>query len=179
MQLYKHGKQIMSHQFILLMTVVMPLAVSLFACEQQQPLEVPPAHTLTREANGYYCLMTVVNHSGPKGQVLLTDNPQPLWFTSVRDTIAFTRSPEEPKNIAAIYVNDMSTADWDNPGVDNWIDARSAWYVIGSQRAGGMGAPEAVPFATQQQAESFASEQGGASYTFADVPQSFLQQSAP
>lgn len=78
--------------------------------------------------------MTVMHHSGPKGQVFLSDKTEPLWFTSVRDVIAFTLSPEEPRNIVAIYINDMSNADWDNPGVDNWIDANKAWYVIGSKK---------------------------------------------
>lgn len=142
----------------------------LVGCEKNQPVEIPPAQQLTREANGYYCLMTVVNHSGPKGQVILTDKPQALWFTSVRDTIAFTMSPEEPKNIAAIYVNDMTDANWDDPGADNWIDARKAWYVLGSDRTGGMGAPEAVPFSTKAKAELFANEQGGSVYVFASIP---------
>lgn len=146
------------------------------ACEKNQPLEVPPAQTLTREANGYYCLMTVVNHSGPKGQIILSDKKQALWFTSVRDTIAFTLSPEEPKNIAAIYVNDMSDANWDNPGEDNWIDAREAWYVLGSKRSGGMGAAEAVPFSTKEQAELFSSNQGGNVYAFAEIPKDYIQQ---
>lgn len=146
------------------------------ACEKTQPLEVAPAQTLTREANGYYCLMTVVNHSGPKGQIILSDKKQALWFTSVRDTIAFTLSPEEPKNIAAIYVNDMSDANWDNPGEDNWIDARKAWYVLGSIRSGGMGAAEAVPFSTKEQAELFSSNQGGNVYAFAEIPKDYIQQ---
>ena len=67
--------------------------------------------------------MTVLHHSGPKAQIVLDDRPQPLWFTSVRDAISCTQSPEEPKNITTIYVNDMIDADWDNPGVDNRIDA--------------------------------------------------------
>jgi len=146
----------------------------LTACGKPQTAEVPPAQTLTREASGYYCLMTVVNHSGPKGQIILTGKTQALWFTSVRETIAFTRSPEEPKNIAAIYVNDMSDADWDNPGADNWIDARKAWYVLGSHRSGGMGAPEAVPFSTKEKAELFAREQDGTVYTFDAIPQQKL-----
>ena len=74
----------------------------------------------------------------------------------MRDTIAFTLSAEEPKNIVAMYVNDMTNADWDNPGVDNWIDARNAWYVLGSNVSGGMGAPEAVPFSTKEKAALFA-----------------------
>ncbi len=39
--------------------------------------------------------MTVLDHNGPKGQVFLTNRQQPLWFTSVCDTIAFTRLPEQ------------------------------------------------------------------------------------
>ncbi|MDT8453330.1 MAG: nitrous oxide reductase accessory protein NosL, partial [Gammaproteobacteria bacterium] len=86
------------------------LALLLSACDKTPEVEAPPPQPLTREASGYYCLMTVVNHSGPKGQIILNDQPEAIWFTSVRDTIAFTLSPEEPKNIAAIYVNDMTDA---------------------------------------------------------------------
>lgn len=154
-------------------------AMLMVACEKNQPVVVPPPQTLTSEASGYYCLMTVLNHSGPKAQIIL-DNKQPaLWFTSVRDMIAFTQSAEEPKNIAAMYVNDMSNADWENPGVDNWIDARKAWYVIGSKRSGGMGAPEAVPFASEESALRFVSEQGGKVYSFAAIPVEAILTVAP
>ena len=145
----------------------------LLACEKTPVVEAPPAQTLTREASGYYCLMTVVHHSGPKGQVILSDQ-RILWFTSVRDTIAFTLSPEEPKNIAAIYVNDMTDADWDNPGADNWIEAKKAWYVIDSKLSGGMGAPEAIPFATKEKAELFTEQQGGVVYAFESIPKEYI-----
>ena len=153
------------------------LAVLLLtACEKNAPIEVPPAQTLTREASGYYCLMTVVYHKGPKGQIILSDD-KVLWFTSVRDTISFTLLPEEPKNISAIYVNDMSNAEWDDPGADNWIDARKAWYVLGSDREGGMGAPEAVPFSNKLKAELFVSKQGGTIYKYDDIPHSSILES--
>jgi copper chaperone NosL len=153
---------------------IVVLAFLLVACEKSPVLEVPPAQTLTREASGYYCLMTVVNHSGPKGQIILADQPQALWFTSVRDTIAFTLSPEEPKNIAAIYVNDMTDADWNNPGADNWIEADKAWYVTGSKQSGGMGAPEAIPFSTKENAALFAQQQGGTVYAFSEIPHEYI-----
>ena len=153
---------------------VLFISLLLISCEKNQVVEVPSAQTLTRDANGYYCLMTVLNHSGPKGQIILNDQPQALWFTSVRDTIAFTLSPEEPKNIAAIYVNDMTNADWDNPGVDNWIAASKAWYVIGSKHSGGMGAPEAIPFASKDKAQLFSEQEGGAVYDFATIPQEYI-----
>lgn len=145
----------------------------LVACEKSPPIEMLPAQTLTRDANGYYCLMTVLNHKGPKGQIILTDK-KVLWFTSVRDTISFTLSPEEPKNIAAIYVNDMTDANWGNPGADNWIDAGSAWYVLNSKRNGGMGAPEAVPFAAKEKAENFAAKEGGTVHSYKTIPKNYI-----
>ncbi len=145
----------------------------LVACDKTPPVEAPAAQTLTREANGYYCLMTVVNHNGPKGQIILSDK-KTLWFTSIRDTISFTLSPEEPKNIAAIYVNDMSNADWDKPGLDNWIDAYKAWYVLGSDRVGGMGSAETVPFSTKEKAELFIKKHGGTVHTFDSIPKEYI-----
>lgn len=145
-------------------------------CEKQAPTAVPEPNTLTTDANGYYCLMTVLYHNGPKGQIILSDG-KVNWFTSVRDTIAFTLSPEEPKNIAVIYVNDMSQANWDNPGEDNWIDAHSAWYVIDSKRVGGMGAPEAVPFSSQASAHQFAQKHGGTVVDFKSIPRDYILES--
>ncbi len=152
---------------------VLLLTFLLVACDKQPAGKIPAAQKLTREANGYYCLMTVVNHKGPKGQIILPDR-KVLWFTSVRDTISFTLSPEEPKNIAAIYVNDMSDVDWDNPGADNWINTHDAWYVLGSNRSGGMGAPEAVPFATKEKAESFIVKYGGMVHTFDSILRDYI-----
>jgi FAD:protein FMN transferase len=54
----------------------------------------------------------------------------------VRDTIAFTRLPEEPKDIAAIYVNDMGQAQTgQQPEPGTWTEARDAWFVIESEPA--------------------------------------------
>lgn len=157
----------MSKFFVLL------LSLFLIACEKAPPADVPKAQTLNREANGYYCLMTVVYHDGPKGQIILDDG-KVLWFTSVRDTISFTLSPEEPKNIAVIYVNDMADANWEKPGLDNWIDARMAWYVLDSDKAGGMGAPETVPFSTKEKAESFVVRHGGTVHKFDTIPEKYI-----
>ena len=118
-----------------------------------RPAPVEP----TREASGHYCGMILVDHSGPKAQVHLPGELEPVWFSSVRDAIAFTMLPEEPRNFIAIYVNDMGVAQWEAPEPGTWIDANGAWYVIGSDRMGGMGVPEAVPFATREAAEGFVS----------------------
>jgi len=103
---------------------------------------IPVAAELGADAIGYYCNMTVADHPGPKGQAFVAGKDAPLWFSSVRDTLAFTRLPGEPKNIAALYVNDM----------------------------GRMGAPEVVPFAEREAAGAFAARHGGTVLDFSSVP---------
>ena len=155
---------------LLLALIILPLA----ACSDEGDKPPPSAVELTRDSIGYYCNMVVAEHMGPKGQIHLEGGAAPLWFSSVRDAIAFTMLPEEAKNIAAIYVNDMAVADWDSPGPGSWIEARGAWYVVGSAKAGGMGAPEAVPFSRQQAAHDFAAAHGGDVMEFAAVPEGFI-----
>ena len=128
----------------------------------------------TREASGHYCGMILVDHSGPKAQVHLPGEAEPVWFSSVRDAIAFTMLPEEPRNYTAIYVNDMGVAQWEAPEPDTWIDANGASYVIGSDRMGGMGVPEAVPFATREAAEGFVAAHGGRIVALTEVPESYI-----
>ena len=144
--------------------------VSLMSCGKSDNAAIPLAQELTRDAIGYYCMMTVVEHQGPKGQIILRDKQEPLWFTSVRDTLTFTVLPGEPKNIAAIYVTDIGKANWDNPEPGTWVDAHNAWFVIGSDASGGMGAPELVPFGVKDDALVFASEHGGKVYDFPSIP---------
>ena len=151
------------------------LGLLLGACEDDARMaEAPPPRDLTREAIGHYCNMIVVDHLGPKGQIFVRGVAEPVWFTSVRDTIAFTMLPGEAKNLAAIYVNDMGRANWDAPEPDTWIDAKGAWYVIGSDRVGGMGAPEAVPFGDKPAAEAFTHKHGGQVVAFADIPTDYI-----
>lgn len=127
-------------------------------------------HELTRDAFGCYCAMVVADHRGPKGQNFLSSRDGPIWFTSVRDAIAFTLLPEEPKNIAGFYVNDMGRASWEEPEPGTWVGAHGAWCMVGSDRTGAMGVPEPVPSADKPAAEAFTSTHGSAVVAFAGVP---------
>ena len=119
--------------------------------------------------------MNVLEHPGPKGQIILASRIEPVWFSSARDALAFTMLPEEPKDIRAIYVSDMAKApSWEEPGANNWVDAKQALFVVGSRIKGGMGADEAVPFSDRAAANSFASENGGRVLAFAEVPRDYV-----
>jgi copper chaperone NosL len=116
-----------------------------------------------------------VDHEGPKGQVHLSSRKDPLWFSSVRDTLAFLRLPEEPRDIAAVYVNDMARARHrGQPEAGAWVDPRKAWFVIDGDMRGGMGAPEAVPFSDQALAEAFTATHGGRVVRLADIPDAYV-----
>lgn len=150
-------------------------ALALAGCGERQAAEVPAPRELTASAVGHYCGMNLMEHAGPKGQVILASRAESVWFSSARDALAFTMLPEEPRDIRAVYVSDMGKApDWEEPGTTNWVEARKAVFVIGSRRKGGMGADEAVPFSDRAAAERFSAENGGRVVAFAEVPRDYV-----
>ena len=148
----------------------------LFGCDNSSPKQIFTPQAVTRDDIGYYCNMIVEDHSGPKGQILLTNTEKAIWFTSVRDTVAFTLLPGEPKNIAAIFVTAMDEAEWEHPEkqVSSWINAQSAWYVIKSKQRGGMGQMEVIPFKQQQSASDFVDKYGGKIVSYLDIPRDYI-----
>lgn len=150
------------------------------SCSQRHTAGVPSGpREISSEAVGHFCGMLLVEHPGPKGQILLSGQSEPVWFASVVETFAFTMLDEEPKNIAAIYVTDMARAvSWEEPGPGIWINAREAVYVIDGHLKGGMGANEAVPFGDPMQAQRFAAQNGGRIVSFDAMPRSYILQQA-
>lgn len=157
-----------------LLSVVLAAGM-LAGCKDETTTAAPPTPLeVQADATGHYCGMLLADHTGPKGQIHVTSGP-PYWFSSVRDTIAFTRLPEEPRDIVAIYVNDMGRAsNWDQPEPGTWIDARQAHFVIESDQAGGMGAPEAIPFGTRAEALAFTAREGGSVLRFDEIPTDYV-----
>ncbi len=143
--------------------ILIAALLAVAGCNNDTTASIPRAVTMTEEALGHYCQMNLTEHPGPKAQVHLDGLPQPLFFSQVRDAIAYQRMPEQSHAIRAVYVSDMGApaATWEEPGVDNWIPADKALFVIGSRISGGMGAPELVPFSARDKAEAFVAENGG------------------
>lgn len=151
------------------------LLLTLSACLEQNSAELPQPRELTRDAIGHYCGIIVVDHPGPKAQVFVAGRDEPVWFSSVRDAFAFTKLPGETKNIRAIYVNDMGRAkNWNAPEAGTWIDAGKAHFVLNSDRRGGMGAKETVPFSNSEAAAAFVDKHGGNTVAFSEVPADYV-----
>lgn len=159
------------------LVIACALLASLVAgCDERKSAQVaPPPQTMTAAAIGTYCGMSLIEHAGPKGQILLASRPDPLWFSSARDAIAFTLLPEEAKDIRAVYVSDMAKApSWEHPGPDNWVLAENAVFVIDSDARGGMGAEEAVPFSDRAAAAEFAARRAGRLATLSEIPRTYV-----
>jgi copper chaperone NosL len=146
----------------------------LAACQEEAAQNTDPL-PLNPETVGHFCQMNLLEHEGPKGQVHLEGLPgMPLFFSQVSDLVVYLRLPEQSHTVLAIYVSDMGAegATWADPGEMNWIDARSAHYVVGAAVEGGMGAPEVVPFADPDAARAFAARHGGTILALEAIPDS-------
>jgi copper chaperone NosL len=146
-------------------------------CSEEKAAEVPPPVATAPDATGRYCGMLLAEHAGPKGQILLQSGGDPVWFTSVRDTFTFLALPEEPKDVAAVYVSDMGKApSWEKPGDSNWIPADKAVYVVESDQVGGMGGAEAIPFGDETTASAFVGQHGGRIVPFDAAKEAMAQE---
>lgn len=153
---------------LLLMLALLAVA----ACKEELVQDTSPL-PLTEEAVGHFCQMNLFEHDGPKAQAHLAGLPDaPLFFSQVRDAVAYLQLPEQSHEILAIWVNDMGApgATWAMPGTTNWINAKDAFFVVGARVTGGMGAPEIVPFSTRHKAGAFVAANGGQIMTLAEIP---------
>ncbi|WP_245478189.1 nitrous oxide reductase accessory protein NosL [Mesorhizobium sp. M4B.F.Ca.ET.049.02.1.2] len=138
----------------------------------------PPPQEPTATSVAYFCSMGLLEHGGPKAQAFRAGKSEPLWFSSVRDAVAFSILPGEPKDVVAIYVNDMAKAkNWDRPEAGAWVEAHDAWYAIGSDYNAGMGGKEAVPFSDETAARSFTAAHGGTVLRFNEIPENYILES--
>lgn len=102
--------------------------------------------------------MTLADFPGPKAQIqYATGNPD--YFCDTMEMFSIYLQPEQKKRITGIFTQDMGKTSWEKPQ-GHWIDAKLAFYILGSKKNGSMG-PTLASFALQQDAEKFAHEFGG------------------
>ncbi len=146
----------------------------LAACGEEEA-QIPDPIPLTAEVASHYCLMQVDAHGGPKAQIHLEGLPDPIFFAQARDGLAYLKGSERLLPVLVTYVSDMAAApSWDAPGANNWIDAKTAHFVVGSDAVGGMGAPEVAPFSNKEAAARFAALRGGSVVSLDEIPMDAL-----
>ena len=110
--------------------------------------------------------MVLLDFPGPKAQIHY-DHGEPDFFCDTREMFSILLRPEQKKRVVAVYTQDMGKADWTKPE-GHWIDAKTAFYVVGSTRRGSMG-PTVGTFAAEAEARKFAGQYGGQVLRFDQV----------
>lgn len=121
----------------------------------------------------HVCGMVIAGFPGPKGQVLGGNGPV-RKFCSTRDLFSWLLQPEQQHRDYTVFVHDMAQTDWQRPDDAALVDARSAYYVVGSRLAGAMG-PTLASFTSESAAERFMAEYGGRLLRYQDITLADLQ----
>jgi copper chaperone NosL len=148
-----------------LLTLAGAGAAALAACSQPAR-PAAQAVEVTRDTACSLDGMTLADFPGPKAQIVY-EQGAPDFFCDTIELFAVMLKPEQKRAVRAAYVQDMAKADWDAPQ-GQWIDARHAFYVVGSRRHGSMGETFAS-FASEADAQVFARQYGGKTYRFAQI----------
>ncbi len=111
--------------------------------------------------------MLLADYGGPKAQVHYAGQEHPAFFCDTVELFNTLLAGEQVRAVQMVYVQDMGQADWDHPE-GHWIDAKTAFYVVGSSRHGSMGKTIAS-FAQEDAAQKFATEYGGKVYPFSGI----------
>lgn len=116
----------------------------------------------------HLCGMKIKVYPGPKGELALKDSDQLVKFCSSRDMFNFALQKENQRQVAHLFVHDAGATDWENPSDDAFIDAKSAYYVYGTNKKAVMG-PAVAPFSSLEAAQHFADEYGGRVLEFNEI----------
>lgn len=132
------------------------LLVLIAACSKsvQQTGALEPGNDTSCSLDG----MILKDYPGPKAQIHYAEG-EPDFFCDLMELFATLHAPEQKRVIAGMYVQDMGKTAWEQPE-KNWIDAKTAIYVVGSKKLGSMG-PTFGSFSTMQDAEAFIAKEGG------------------
>lgn len=145
-------------------TLLLATSLLLAACG-----ETPPPAKPLEITQGTACSldgMILQDFPGPKAQIHF-EHSAPEYFCDTKEMFSIYLRPEQKKRIVAIYTQDMGKADWSQPQ-SYWVDAKAAFYVVGSSRRGSMG-PTIASFAVEADAAAFAKQYGGKVLRFEQV----------
>ena len=124
------------------------------------PAEVTPDTTCALDG------LRLSGYPGPKGQVHYRHGGIE-FFSDTMEMFSIYLGSEPREPIMAIYTQDMGKADWNKPE-GYWIDAHSAYFVMGSTLHGAIG-PTLAPIALEADARAFSARHGGTVLRFDQV----------
>lgn len=141
--------------------------------ESEQTTQVQEPVAFHADDECHVCGMVVLDFPGPKGQAIEKGGVKK--FCSTGEMIGWWLQPENRVLDVRLYVHDMAHGSWEQPDDAHLIDAKSAWYVAGTQLKGAMGAVLAS-FSDEAAARQLAAEHGGRVLRFEEIDQAVLQE---
>lgn len=162
-----------SYKLLALIIALSIVVTSLISCSDKadQAQVIHQAVAMESGDECHLCGMLITRFDGPKGEVFRKElGEQVFKFCSTRDMFSYYLDPENKRNVAQMLVHDMSKMPWGSDSIDDkyFIDAKTAWYVIGSEKTGAMGQTLAS-FSQQKDAVAFAKEFGGQVVSFKEI----------
>jgi len=152
------------------LTAISPLLIVLTlssGCSEDNSTNISSIPTdLTREEVCMLDGMILVDHPGPKGQVIFKDGTH-HFFCDTKGLIATLYDPNYKTKIKQAFVQDFGNRKWGSYN-ENWIDVKQAFLVIDSSQFGAMG-PTLATFGTRADAEAFIKEFGGSLLSFNEL----------
>ncbi len=137
--------------------------------EERQPAQ---PQEITRQTACSLDGMILADYPGPKGQIVYARG-DPDFFCDTMELVSILLRPEQVKPVAGAFTQDMAAADWAQPK-GHWIDAKTAWYVLGGDLEGSMG-PTLATFARADDAQAFARKHGGRVLRFDEITPAMVQ----
>lgn len=146
------------------------VAFTLTACTEtgeQAAVKPDPVHFDSGD-ECHVCGMLISRFPGPKGEAITEKAQHVRKFCSTRDMFSWMLQPENINRDHTLYVHDMAQTDWQSPDDTALIDARDAFYVVGSDQSGAMG-PTLASFAAETDADRFMMEHGGQVLAYSEI----------
>ncbi|MBL0711342.1 MAG: nitrous oxide reductase accessory protein NosL [Colwellia sp.] len=157
------------YKLLTLIVTFFVVITSITSCSKQdQEQMIHQAVAMESGDECHLCGMLITRFDGPKGEVFRKETGEQVFkFCSTLDLFSYYLDPENKRNVAQMFVHDMSKMPWGSDSIDDkyFIDAKTAWYVTGSEKMGAMGKTLAS-FSEQSDATAFAKEFGGQVISF-------------
>lgn len=166
----------LTHYSGLILSLVLFATLPACSDDSAQQAVIHKAVAMESSDECHLCGMLITHFDGPKGEIFRKEQGAKVYkFCSTRDMFSYYLDPENTRNVSQIMVHDMSKMPWGSESIDDkhFIDAKTAWFVTGSEKTGAMGKTLAS-FSLQNDAQAFADEFGGSVLSFKDINQDSL-----
>ncbi|MGL1957015.1 MAG: nitrous oxide reductase accessory protein NosL [Colwellia sp.] len=150
---------------------LLTLCITLVSCSDNADKQAMLHKAIAMESGDecHVCGMLITRFDGPKGELFRKEQGKSVYkFCSTRDMFSYYLDPENKRNVSQMMVHDMSKMPWGTLNDEYFIDAKTAWYVSGSEKTGAMGKTLAS-FSLEADAQAFAKEFGGTVLSFTEI----------